>query len=112
MFEQQSTKQDEQNMAYCGSHSQEEYHAILHALIGEVQSLKLLIQEFIDRPKTASLSLNETLWTVEEVAKYLHKSKGTIQSHYQGKAGFPRSKKIGAKRYWKPKEVISYAERG
>lgn len=72
--------------------------------LSEIKAMLIAMRDQLNQP--IRKPKNE-LWTVEQVAKYLHKSKGTIQSHYQGKPGFPRSKKIGNKHYWIPKEIIA-----
>ena len=83
----------------------------VNALVEELQSLKLLILEIRENLDHPIVKPDDELWTVEQVGHYLRKAKGTIQSHYQGKSGFPRSKKIGAKHFWNPKEIIAYARR-
>ena len=81
----------------------------LNVVMQELQSIKGLL---IQMKETPMVKPDDELWTVDQVANYLHKKKGTIQSHYQGKPGFPRSKKIGNSQYWSPREIISYAKRG
>jgi predicted DNA-binding transcriptional regulator AlpA len=83
----------------------------LSEMKGEITSLKILLTQVNTQLQKPQVKPEDELWTVDQVATYLHKSKGTIQSHYQGKPGFPRSKKIGSMRYWKPQEIISYAKK-
>ena len=111
MCEQEKAKQVEHNMSYKDIASQQECEWPLQQLIREVQGLKHAIEFWMEREESPKISLEDSLWTVTEVADYLHKSKGTIQSHYQNKPGFPKSKKIGATRYWKPREIMAYAKR-
>lgn len=84
---------------------------ILTQVRNDMAVLKQLLTELNQRLERPEVKKEDELWTVNQVASYLHKSKGTIQSHYQGKPGFPRSKKIGNARYWKPAEIIAYARK-
>lgn len=75
----------------------------------ELDVIKGLLVKAQKKQNAVGLRMENELWTVQMVADYLHKSKGTIQSHYQGKPGFPRSVKIGNAQFWKPKEIFDYA---
>lgn len=98
-------------MTYKEISSQKECESLLNQLLEEIFDLKRIIGESIPQRTQTGISLDDSLWTVEDVAGYLQKSKGTIQSHYQNRYDFPRARKIGSKRYWKPKEVIAYAQK-
>ncbi|KAA3633998.1 MAG: DNA-binding protein [Bacteroidetes bacterium] len=81
----------------------------LDVCLQEIRGLKKLMEKIDSQLRKPEVKSKDQLWTVGEVAEYLHKSKGTIQSHYQGRTDFPRSKKIGNARYWRPEEIIAWA---
>lgn len=76
-----------------------------------ISRLKEMVAEVNFHLQKPEVRQQDELWTVNQVAAYLRKSKGTIQSHYQNKPGFPRSVKIGNSRYWKPGEIIAWAQK-
>ncbi len=70
------------------------------------------LDQLIQELKAPAIPLADTLWSAEDVGKYLHVSARTVAERYAVHPKFPRARKPGGGHpRWVASEVIDWAKR-
>lgn len=70
------------------------------------------LDQLIQELKTPALPLSDTLWSAEDVGKYLGVSSRNVTERYATHPKFPRARKPGGGRpRWVASEIIEWAKK-